>query len=346
MDGKTKQFADTIKALGAYVINGSVRDLNGNTLTGFNGNLSISFYDKPRNVPTVMGTGETYKIQDNVIYKGRATVVNGLFSVTFITPKDINYYYGAGKISTYAENGDVDGAGTNTNFTVGGYSDHPQLSSNPPVVKPYINDSLFQNGGITGSNTSLFVSLYDETGINVSGNIVGHDLTAVLDNNVEAPYILNDSYQTEPNSYQRGTVFFPISGLADGKHSIMVRAWDVNDNVGEGTVDFVVVDGKVIDIQNLGNYPNPFTNTTNFVFEHNHPNEQLDVQIEIYNTAGALVKNISQTFTPIDSRTNEITWDGTDNHGSRLPSGMYIYRLNIFGKGFKTSAYQKLVIVR
>jgi flagellar hook assembly protein FlgD len=97
----------------------------------------------------------------------------------------------------------------------------------------------------------------------------------------------------------------------------------------------------------VGNYPNPFSNSTNFVFEHNHPDEQLNVQIEIYSVSGALVKSINTNFTASDSRTSEITWDGTDNNGRRLPSGVYIYRLNISnGSGLKSSAYQKLVIVR
>ena len=94
------------------------------------------------------------------------------------------------------------------------------------------------------------------------------------------------------------------------------------------------------------NYPNPFNGSTNFVFEHNHPDEQLDVKIHIYNTAGGFVKKIEQSFIPTGSR-SEITWDGTDNNGARLPSGVYVYRLNIStDKGFQSTAYQKLVIVR
>jgi hypothetical protein len=206
---------------------------------------------------------------------------------------------------------------------------------------------MFLNGGITGANTSLYVSLYDKTGINVSGTDIGHDLTAVIDGNIDAPYILNNYYETEPNTYQRGYVSFGLNNLADGPHSIKVKAWDINDNVGEGSVNFVVVDGKVVDIEQLGNYPNPFSNSTHFIFEHNHPDELLDVQIAIYNTSGALVKNIQQSFTPSGSRTADITWDGADNGGNRLPSGVYVYRLNIAtDKGYKSSAYQKLVIVR
>jgi len=117
------------------------------------------------------------------------------------------------------------------------------------------------------------VSLFDQTGINVSGTNVGHDLVGILDGDAAQPYILNDYYQTITNSYQQGYVSYPISGLANGRHTITVRAWDVNDNHAEGTVDFVVVDGKVVEVADLYNYPNPFKDETHFIFEHNHPNE-------------------------------------------------------------------------
>ncbi len=347
-DAATLVHADTVKALGAYVAYGSVRDNNGNVMTDFNGLVSVSFYDKPlvEDVSTYFGE-QSFKLRNNVIYKGRVSVTNGLFSLTFITPKDINYFFGTGKVSTYAQNGITDAAGADTTLTVGGFSDNPVNNTIPPAVKAYIGDSLFLNGGITGNNTSLFVALYSLTGINVSGSSIGHDLTAVLDGNTEAPYILNDYYESAPNTYQRGYVTFPVNGIADGKHTFTVKAWDVNDNIGEGSVDFTVIDGQVVDIQNLGNYPNPFNNTTTFVFDHNHPDEQLDVKISIYNIAGGLVRNIEQKFIPEGSRTNTITWDGTDNNGARLPSGVYVYRLNIStDKGFQSSAYQKLVIVR
>ena len=89
----------------------------------------------------------------------------------------------------YAENGITDAAGADTAFMVGGFSDNPVIEDNAPLVRPYIGDSLFKDGGITGSNTLLYVVLEDETGINVSGNTVGHDLTAVLDDDVQNPYI-------------------------------------------------------------------------------------------------------------------------------------------------------------
>lgn len=340
--------SDTIKSLGTYTVSGSIRDDNGNVLEDFNGKLNVTFYDKPQTVNVVTYWGaKSYKNLTNIIYKGNATVVNGHFSFSFIAPKDINYNYGKGKISYYAENGVTDATGSDTSITIGGFSEHFIADNDGPVVKPYMNDSLFVDGGLTGTNSVLFVKLADESGINVSGNGVGHDLTAVLDNQYEVPYILNDYYETAPNTYKLGYVNFPISGLTEGVHTLTVKAWDVFNNSGEGTVTFRVADGKVMVVEQLYTYPNPFTDLTHFVFEHNHPNEKLDVTVYIYNIAGTLVRTINQTFTPAGSKTAEITWDGTGNGGEPLQSGIYPFRIRVATEtGVDDLGTQKVSIIR
>jgi hypothetical protein len=349
-DGVTNQPVDTFSALGSYKVNGSVRRKDGSTIQDFNGTLYVSIYDKPRtfDIQTKLTNARrVFQVQDNIIYKGKISVINGHFSYSFIAPKDINYAQGKGKISYYAENGVTDAASSDSSYYVGGFSDNPVSDDEGPVIQPYINDSLFRDGGITGSNTLLYVKLYDKIGINVAGNGVGHDMTAVLDGNVANPYILNEYYESAANNYQVGYVSFPITGLSEGAHTLTVKAWDVNDNSGEGTVHFVVVRGAITEVKNLMNYPNPFSTLTHFVFEHNHPEEDLNVKINIYNTSGVLVRTISQKFTPNGSRSNEVTWDGTEDGGAPLPTGVYIYRLTLSTlTGVSGSAYQKLVLVR
>lgn len=347
-DGATGQETNTINALGEYVISGTVTDVNNNVLTDFNGELSVTFYDKPRTVRAGTNAGErVFEVQNNTIYKGKATVDNGKFSFAFIAPKDINYEIGDGNVSYYADNGITDASGRDSSIKVGGFSDNPREEYNPPIVKPFIKDSLFQNGGLTGNNTAIFAILEDETGINVSGNAIGHDLVAYLDGDVSKPYVMNDYYETAPNTYKRGYVYFPVEGIPDGRHRFTVKAWDVNNNSGEGYVDFVVADGEIVKIENLMNYPNPFSDKTNFVFEHNHPDEDLTAEVNIYTTSGVFVRKLVQEFISSASKSYEVTWDGTDNNGAKLPAGVYIYKMKISTEqGVETTAYQKLVIVR
>jgi hypothetical protein len=345
----TAQSADTMRALGAYTVSGHVEDVTGNLLSDFNGRAYVTIYDKPRVINLYTKEGHdfrAYKMQDNIIFKGLTTVTDGRFSCSFIAPKDMGYDYARGKISYYAENGHVDAAGYDTGVVIGGFYDGAPADNDAPVVKPFIGDTLFRDGGITGPNTLLYVQLSDKSGINVSGNGVGHDLTAVLDGDEAHPYILNDYYQTEPNTYQRGHASFPITGLADGPHTFRVRAWDVYNNSGEGIVHFVVGTGG-FQVQNLMNYPNPFRDQTHFFFQHNHPGEALTVQIAIYQTTGQLVRIIEQKFNPADNPAHEVIWNGTDDHGALLPSGVYPYKVVLStDKGLEGAAYQKLVITR
>ena len=121
-------------------------------------------------------------------------------------------------------------------------------------------------------------------------------LTGVLDGNIENPFVLNDYYETEANTYKRGYVNFPMTNLSNGRHRLTVKAWDVNNNSGEGTVDFEVADGKLVKMQKLSNYPNPFKDKTHFVFEHNHPDEYLYSEIYIYSMDGRLVRTLKQVY--------------------------------------------------
>ena len=346
----TQGRTDTLKALGTYRLDGHVSDAAGMMLNSFNGRAYVTIYDKPRKIHLLTKEGNDprdYTLRDNIIYKGIATVTNGDFSLEFIAPKDLNYDFGKAKVSYYAENGVTDAAGSDSSITSGGYSSAPFSDNDAPLVQPFMNDSLFRDGGITGASTLLFVKLSDASGINVSGNSVGHDLNAILDGNVGEPYNLNDYYETAPNTYKRGYVRFPIAGLADGDHTFLVRAWDVANNSGEGTVHFTVKDGAVVAVQNLVNYPNPFTDATHFFFEHNHPNEAMHIQVAIFGVDGRVVRILEQDFTPDGSHSNEIAWDGTDATGAKLQGGVYPYKMTMStATGIKGSAYQKLVIVR
>ncbi|MCF7793187.1 MAG: DUF2271 domain-containing protein [Candidatus Cloacimonetes bacterium] len=74
----------------------------------------------------------------------------------------------------------------------------------------------------------------------------------------------------------------------------------------------------------LGNYPNPFNPSTTIYFSVTQTSSF--ATIEIYNLKGQKVK----TF-PINSSTdqsiNSITWNGTDNLGKPVSSGVYYYVL-------------------
>lgn len=343
---------DTLKALGRYVIKGHIADAAGNPKTNFNGQVYVTIFDKRRDVsvtnPTLLASNDankTYSLQNSVLFRGNTTVENGEFAISVIIPKDINYDLGKGKIVYYAFDDKEEAASADTNLVIGQFSDYAGVDNSGPVVKPFIDNNLFRSGDIVSANPMLYVELEDDNGINVSGSSVGHDLIAVIDGDYSNPYILNSFYRTEPNDFTKGNLYYQLSRLAPGKHTVTVRAWDVYNNFGEGSIDFEVVESDALDF-NLYNFPNPFGQTTRIVFQHNQPNVEMEVNLRIFGTNGQLVYNTTRDMQPTGSFTYW-TWDGTDRSGAKVAQGVYMCQLNIkTSTGISKTVYHKLVFTR
>ncbi|MBU0763651.1 MAG: type IX secretion system sortase PorU, partial [Bacteroidetes bacterium] len=272
---------DTLKALSLSTLEGYVGDETGNMITDFNGIVYISVLDKPDSIITLSNDGNTpfsFNIQNNILYKGKATVKNGEFSVSFIVPKDISYRIGKGKLSYYADNtsslvtGFYDAAGYYRNVIIGGSADSVSFDNLGPEITMYMNDPGFVYGGITDEDPTFYAELKDSSGINTVGNGIGHDLTLVMDNNTSSVMILNDNYEAETDTYQKGKVEYYLTDLTPGLHTLNLKVWDVFNNSSEEDIEFIVAESSELALSHIFNYPNPFTTQTSFYFEHNQPN--------------------------------------------------------------------------
>ena len=342
---------DTLKALSQVVVKGRVVDDNGNTLTGFNGNIYTSLLDKKQIVRTLSNEPEEsptteFEVQKSVLFKGNNTVKNGHFELSFMVPKDINYTYGNGKFSYYARSNEADAAGYFDSFVVGGNCNASYDDKEGPQIEVYLNDENFVNQGLTNSDPVMIVNLKDELGINTTGNGIGHDLVAVLDGNNDAQIILNDYFEAVQDSSNQGQVRYQLRDLSTGKHVLKIRAWDILNNVSEKELEFEVANDTELSLDHVLNYPNPFTTHTSFYFEHNHPGENLDVLIQIFTISGKLIKTISTNIFSEGTRSTPIDWDGRDDFGDKIGKGTYIYRLKVrTGDGKLAEKIEKVVLL-
>lgn len=355
VNGKPISQIDTLKALSRVLIEGEVRNASGVLQSGFNGIVYPTVYDKVATYQTKGQDQESqvadFELQNNALFKGKASVVNGRFSFEFIVPKDINYAFANGKISYYAAdlNSGTDAHGFSYDFIVGGTSDSVSADDEGPLVDVFMNDSTFAFGGLTDQNPLLLVNLSDESGINTVGNGVGHDIIGLLNENTQQQYLLNDFYSAKLDDFTQGNIEYPFNNLEDGRYSVRVKAWDVNNNPGEGYTEFIVAGSAELALQNVFNYPNPFTTNTSFIFEHNRPGEILEVQVQIFTVSGRLVKTIRENVLSDGYRVNpnEITWDGLDDFGDSIGRGVYIYKVYVQGEnGYSAQEFEKLVILR
>ena len=151
----------------------------------------------------------------------------------------------------------------------------------------------------------------------------------MLDGNTSEPFILNDFYESDIDTYKSGYIWFPFSMLSPGEHTLTVKVWDVFNNSSEAEIHFVVYTSGEFVISDTYNYPNPFNETTDIVFEHNQQNVEFATRAEIYSLTGQLVRVIEQKSAQGGSVSNPIRWDGLGEQGSKVPAGIYVYNLII-----------------
>jgi hypothetical protein len=342
--------ADTLSATEITSIEGEITDWQGNFLPNFNGVVYPVVFDKPQvNTTRANDPGSqmaSFQSQTIALFRGKATVAGGKFNFTFRVPRDINYQYGNGKLSFYAENGTIDASGFFTNFIVGGAGEDTISDNTGPDIRLFLNDELFVNGGITNQGPVLIVKLADSSGINTVGTGIGHDIVATLDNDNNRYFILNDFFQSELNSYQQGTIRFQLPELEPGPHTLKVKAWDVLNNSAQSVLEFTVIKNEELELSHVLNYPNPFTTNTGFWFEHNRPGQPLQVKIQIMTVTGRVVKTINRMMTMEGNRSEPVDWDGRDDYGNRLGRGVYLYRLQVVSPdGNRKEKIEKLVIL-
>lgn len=77
----------------------------------------------------------------------------------------------------------------------------------------------------------------------------------------------------------------------------------------------------------LQNYPNPFNPSTTIVFSLASGSA---ARLEIYNLRGQKVATLRHQFLPAGAYS--VVWDGRDDRGENLPTGVFIYRLAVDGQ--------------
>jgi len=346
------QSIDTLKALSHIKLEGIVTDDNNSILNNYNGTLTATIYDKALNKTTLdndnFGRKMEFTAIESKIFRGRASVNNGNFSFDFIVPKDIRIAYGNAKVSFYTENSSIDKSGSNFDIKIGGIDPNAPDDNEGPIIKLFMNDESFVDGGNTSESPILYAVLEDHSGINTSITAVDHDIIAILDDDNANPFVLNDYYETELDNFKKGKVKFPFRNIEPGMHTIKFKCWDTYNNPSESTLSFIVVNDNDLILSNVLNYPNPFVNYTEFWFNHNKPNEILDVQVQIFTVSGKLIKTLNHSVQSDGLLSREITWNGLDDFGNKIGKGVYVYKLRVKSQlsNAKAEKFEKLVILQ
>ena len=351
INGKLKtEMTDTLGAFSYVNITGHIERNTGGLFNDFNGLIYTTIFDKEENITTLDNDKEgafQFKLQNNVLFKGKASVINGYFNFSFIIPKDISFNKGKGKISCYAENGETDASGCDSTLIIGGVDLSNELDDlTGPDIKMYMNDELYKENGITNESPTLLAVLSDESGINTSTSGIGHEMIAIIDNNYMEPIVMNDFYQSETDDFKNGKITYPLLNLDPGEHTINIKVWDIVNNSSQAEMSFIVRESNKLVLQNVYNYPNPFANFTNFAIEHNLAGDLLEITINIYNMSGQLVTTLYNEGSFDGYMSPVIQWDGRSNTGCLLEDGFYFYRIKVKSEKGSAEKSSKMMILR
>jgi hypothetical protein len=342
------EMSDTLKALSMITIAGHIENNTGNTVGDFNGSVVPEVFGKPQEIQTLANDGGQkmfFNLQNNILFSGKTRAVNGRFRFTFMVPRDIDYSFGHGKISYYAFDEGQDMNGSFSDIIVGGFSNINYSDTTGPDIRLYLNDTLFRNGGMTDQNPELLAIIEDEGGINTAGTGIGHDVLCWLDNERNNSFVLNNYYENDFGSYNKGRIIYNFSGLEPGNHSLTLKVWDNFNNSNEKTINFLVDKGEKFTLRNLINYPNPFAEGTSITAEHNRPGELFDITITIFSMNGRVIRIINASLPATGYQLVPIVWDGRTYGGQRAGRGIYPYSLTIKTENGETDTISGRMII-
>jgi hypothetical protein len=154
----------------------------------------------------------------------------------------------------------------------------------------------------------------------------------VLDHNSPA----DDAFWGEDhlNPVEQIEVFNPVAGewvlhlrgheIPEGPQTFSV-AVNLGQSQGSASVEEQTLTGRA---RLFANQPNPFNPRT--VIRFALAGEESQVSLKVYNASGRLVRTLEEGSFPVGQHQTE--WDGRDNEGHAVPSGVYFYQLELSGE--------------
>jgi len=171
-------------------------------------------------------------------------------------------------------------------------------------------------------------------------NLNDYDWSVVDNSGVEC--LIDDDWSTGLGEFfgglQPGTMIESVTGIFNfsfGTYKIQIRNMD---DIIEGQVD---IDEDFIaqpyTFVLYSNYPNPFNPATRLRFE---VGAHADVKLIIYDILGRQVRTAAKgSYAP---GRHVVNWDGRDESGSLVSTGIYIYRL----KAGDFVDHKKMILIR
>lgn len=337
---------DTLKALSRITIEGEVLKPGTNEVwNDYSGGAMLIVNDA--RIDSI-DAGDNHYFQDigARLFKGEVSLEKGRFKSEFIVPKSIRYkkvHSGRATLLSWNEEGGEEAIGYVDTLLFYGTVSGLEDDEGPDIELYFEGQTGFNTGDMVSSKPVLIAELFDDQGINLTRE-VGHAIEIRVDN--QTTLDITNFFSYDKNSYTKGKLIYHLDNLEIGDHNLQLKVWDNLNNPSEEEIEFRIPQSAGLVLGDVFNYPNPFTNETDFTFQAQGVEGIASVKIKIYTISGRLIRTLDNELSPPRAGFNYYHWDGRDNDGDRLANGVYLYKVILKNNDEQKEAISKLVILK
>ncbi len=313
-----------ISPLMKFDIEAKVYDAQGNLDNTFNGDATLTLYDKQELYANfAYGQGNPLR----KIYFNRAKlaevsgrVVNGVFTGQMIAPKAPSASNEDILMRVYAhkDNSDYMVNGFTKQITMLPYDEQMALQDNvsPVINTMFINDEVaFNNGTVISPDAMLYITATDDEGINMQASSVDNCMILELDGG-KTSYADIASYVTLSDGAKAISIEYPLTHLTEGMHTLSFTVFDAVGNSSTRTITFMVGQNGSASLV-ADKWPAYNNEEVSFDLETSLTMAP-EMIVRVTDATGQLVWKTTTSSFPV-------TWDMKDMNGNPVPGGLYRY---------------------
>lgn len=286
----------TLSALEPFVMKGVVLDSLGIVDSSYTGTVDITIRDKPTIEQTKANDYQAYfefEGQSAILYKGKASINQGIFSFQGILPKSMNLSSGEGKLSLFAAPDNY----LDSNkiiveqyqpLELSGISDAVLLSDQqPPQIQVYLPNGNPIDGQVIANQTQITLEFIDSSGINMMSGI-GHSPRIIIDDNTDLSTFLSDEYTTTLDDQTKVVTEYRLPDLSLGDHQLKLEVRDVYGNLAIHRTIFTVSASQGIELHNIALFSNVIDRKLYFNYDFSVDyHDIISIDVNFYDIKGS-----------------------------------------------------------
>ena len=313
-----------VSPLAKFTVDAQVMDASGNLDRNFNGDATVTLYDKQDFFATVTQYGKDLDVYFNraKLAEISGRVVNGVFHGEMIAPKTTTASGDTVLLRVYAhkDNSDRMVNGFTKQIIMLPYDESQAISDNeaPVIEAMYINDeATFTNGSVVTPSSLLYITASDNEAIKIQSGTIIDCMKLTLDGGRPS---LTDvtSYMTAAPDGKTINIEYPLTGLSAGLHSLTFTVYDLLGNCATHTITFMVGEGSTATLV-ADKLPAYVGGDVNFDLQDSgNTISGSEYVVRVTDALGKLVwKTTTSTF--------PVRWNMKDMKGDQVPAGLYRY---------------------